>query len=83
MIDAQGSSTTQPRVLLDTPGGTVFPGGGLSTGRKVYGLALLVEALTGGLDRVWPCWRSRGLGHHCFFSPHCGSLPANMIWIFR
>jgi LDH2 family malate/lactate/ureidoglycolate dehydrogenase len=48
-IDAQGEPTTDPAVLSQTPPGTILPIGGLSYGHKGYGLALMVEALTGGL----------------------------------
>ena len=36
-------------MLFDKPPGTLLPVGGLSHGHKGYGMALLVEALTGGL----------------------------------
>jgi len=47
--DAQGNATTDPGVLFTNPPGTLLPLGGLEAGHKGYALALLVEALTGGL----------------------------------
>ncbi len=47
--DAQGNATTDPGVLFNQPTGTLLPLGGLEGGHKGYALALLVEALTGGL----------------------------------
>jgi L-lactate dehydrogenase len=49
LIDAQGNPTRNPATLFDSPPGTILPVGGLSAGHKGYGLALLIEALTGGL----------------------------------
>jgi L-lactate dehydrogenase len=47
--DARGNATTDPAVLFNEPKGTLLPLGGLEGGHKGYALALLVEALTGGL----------------------------------
>lgn len=49
LIDAHGKPTRDPQVLFDQPPGTLLPVGGLSHGHKGYGMALLVETLTGGL----------------------------------
>jgi len=49
LIDARGRPSNDPQVLFDSPPGTLLPVGGLSHGHKGYGMALLVEALTGGL----------------------------------
>jgi LDH2 family malate/lactate/ureidoglycolate dehydrogenase len=49
MIDAAGRPAKDPAVLFTDPPGTILPIGGLDHGHKGYGLALLVEALTGGL----------------------------------
>ena len=49
MLDAQGNPTDDPGVLFATPPGTILPLGGLAAGHKGFGLALLIEALTGGL----------------------------------
>jgi LDH2 family malate/lactate/ureidoglycolate dehydrogenase len=49
MLDADGNPSRDPGVLSMTPPGTIMPLGGLSAGHKGYGLALMVEALTGGL----------------------------------
>ena len=48
-LDAQGEPTHDPAVLFAKPPGTILPLGGLDAGHKGYGLALMVEALTGGL----------------------------------
>ena len=47
--DARGVPTTDPSVLFNEPKGTLLPLGGLEAGHKGYALALLIEALTGGL----------------------------------
>jgi L-lactate dehydrogenase len=49
LLDAEGTPTDDPAVLFAEPPGTILPLGGLEAGHKGYGLALLVEALTGGL----------------------------------
>jgi L-lactate dehydrogenase len=49
LLDAAGSPTDDPAVLAADPPGTILPLGGLDAGHKGYGLALLNEALTGGL----------------------------------
>ena len=47
--DAAGNPTDDPAVLFNEPKGTLLPLGGLDAGHKGYALALLDEALTGGL----------------------------------
>ena len=47
--DARGEPTADPAVLFNDPKGTLLPLGGLEAGHKGYALALLIEALTGGL----------------------------------
>ncbi|MEI7531400.1 MAG: Ldh family oxidoreductase [Betaproteobacteria bacterium] len=49
LIDANGDLTNDPSVLSQNPPGTILPIGGTTYGHKGYGLALMVEALTGGL----------------------------------
>jgi len=49
MLDAQGRPSHDPAVLSQDPPGTILPLGGLEAGHKGFGLALAVEALTGGL----------------------------------
>ncbi len=49
LLDASGHPTDDPAALFTEPPGTILPLGGLEAGHKGYGLALLVEALTGGL----------------------------------
>lgn len=48
-LDALGQPTRDPAVLFEQPPGTILPLGGLDAGHKGYGLALMIEALTGGL----------------------------------
>lgn len=49
VIDGEGRATSDPAVLFTEPRGTILPLGGIDSGHKGFGLALLVEALTGGL----------------------------------
>lgn len=49
LVSPAGEATDDPGVLFATPRGALLPVGGLAYGHKGYGLALLVEALTGGL----------------------------------
>ena len=48
-LDALGQPTNDPGVLSTQPPGTILPLGGLDAGHKGYGLALSIEAMTGGL----------------------------------
>jgi LDH2 family malate/lactate/ureidoglycolate dehydrogenase len=48
-LDALGQPTDDPSVLFTNPPGTILPLGGLDVGHKGYGLALMIEAMTGGL----------------------------------
>jgi LDH2 family malate/lactate/ureidoglycolate dehydrogenase len=48
-LDALGQPTDDPSVIFAQPPGTILPLGGLDAGHKGYGLALMIEALTGGL----------------------------------
>ena len=50
MLDAAGNPSHDPAVLAADPPGTILPLGGLEAGHKGFGLALMVEALTGGLS---------------------------------
>jgi LDH2 family malate/lactate/ureidoglycolate dehydrogenase len=51
LIDAEGRPTTDPRVLEQTePRGSLLLLGGLESGHKGFGMALMVEALTQGLS---------------------------------
>lgn len=49
VIDDHGQPSDDPAVLFREPKGTILPLGGIDSGHKGYGLALLVEALTGAL----------------------------------
>lgn len=48
-LDANGQATRDPAVIFEKPPGTILPVGGLAAGHKGYGLAILIESLTGGL----------------------------------
>ncbi len=48
-LTPEGEPTDDPAVMYATPPGTLLPTGGVDHGHKGYALALLVEALTGGL----------------------------------
>jgi LDH2 family malate/lactate/ureidoglycolate dehydrogenase len=48
-LTAAGEPTDDPGALYTTPPGTLLSTGGVDHGHKGYALALLVEALTGGL----------------------------------
>jgi LDH2 family malate/lactate/ureidoglycolate dehydrogenase len=64
--DAQGNATIDPAVLFNEPMGTLLPLGGLEGGHKGYALALLVEALTGGLGGFGRADPSEGWGATVF-----------------
>ncbi|MDR5835812.1 Ldh family oxidoreductase [Caballeronia sp. LZ034LL] len=48
-LDAEGNPSGDPGVLSADPPGSILPVGGMTYGHKGFGLALLIEALTGGL----------------------------------
>jgi LDH2 family malate/lactate/ureidoglycolate dehydrogenase len=48
-VDSEGVPTDDPKKILSDPPGALLPAGGLDHGHKGYSLALLVEAITGGL----------------------------------
>ena len=64
--DAQGNATSDPGVLFNEPKGTLLPLGGLEGGHKGYALALLVEAMTGGLAGFGRADPSEGWGATVF-----------------
>jgi len=49
LLDAEGHATDDPGVLFSEPKGTILPTGGIEAGHKGYGLALIVEMLTGAM----------------------------------
>jgi L-lactate dehydrogenase len=49
LIDAEGRPTADPAAMTKEPKGALLPLGGIDAGHKGFALALLVEALTGGL----------------------------------
>jgi LDH2 family malate/lactate/ureidoglycolate dehydrogenase len=49
LLDAEGRTTDDPGVLFSEPRGTILPIGGVDAGHKGYGLALIVEMLTGAM----------------------------------
>lgn len=70
LIDAQGQPTCDPTVLSAQPPGTILPVGGLSAGHKGYGLALLIEALTGGLGGYGRADDAAGWGASVYVTLH-------------
>lgn len=64
--DAQGCPTDDPSVLFNEPMGTLLPLGGLDAGHKGFALALLVEAMTGGLTGFGRADASEGWGATVF-----------------
>ncbi|HLJ11137.1 MAG TPA: Ldh family oxidoreductase [Planctomycetaceae bacterium] len=49
ILDADGNPTTDPKKLYGTPSGTILPMGG-DQAYKGFGLAFMIEMLTGGLS---------------------------------
>ncbi|MFL6716654.1 MAG: Ldh family oxidoreductase [Burkholderiaceae bacterium] len=70
MLDAQGHPSHDPAVLAADPPGTILPLGGLEAGHKGFGLALIVEALTGGLSGHGRADPPDGWGATVFMSLH-------------
>lgn len=68
MLDASGHPSSDPGVLLTDPPGTILPLGGLESGHKGFGLALLIEALTGGLAGLGRADANEGWGATVFLS---------------
>jgi L-lactate dehydrogenase len=64
--DANGNATADPAVLFNEPKGTLLPLGGLDAGHKGFALALIVEALTGGLAGFGRADASEGWGATVF-----------------
>lgn len=48
LLDAEGEASDDPKTVTERSG-SILPLGGLETGHKGFGLALMIEALTGGL----------------------------------
>jgi L-lactate dehydrogenase len=68
--DAQGNATRDPAVLFNEPKGTLLPLGGLEAGHKGFALALLIEALTGGLAGHGRSDAAEGWGATVFVQVH-------------
>lgn len=68
MLDAEGRPSHDPAVLASDPPGTILPLGGLSAGHKGFGLAVLIEALTGGLSGFGRADPPAGWGATVFMS---------------
>ena len=86
--DAQGVPSTDPAVLKADPPGTILPLGGLETGHKGFALAVLIEALTGGLAAHGRADPAEGWGATVFMSLYdpeaFGGLPGfvrQMDWL--
>jgi LDH2 family malate/lactate/ureidoglycolate dehydrogenase len=65
-LDAQGAPTDDPARVFGQPPGALLPMGGVDHGHKGFALALLVEALTGGLAGYGRADRPEGWGATVF-----------------
>ena len=88
MLDANGEASRDPGVLFADPPGTILPLGGLAAGHKGFGLAMMIEALTGGLAGFGRADPREGWGATVFitlFDPEAfGGLDAfrrQMDWL--
>ncbi|MCA1323171.1 Ldh family oxidoreductase [Herbaspirillum sp. alder98] len=68
LIDGHGNPSRDPAVLAQDPPGTILPLGGLAAGHKGFGLAVLIEALTGGLSGYGRADPPSGWGATVFMS---------------
>jgi L-lactate dehydrogenase len=66
MLDEGGQPSDDPAVLFPPHQGTILPLGGLDSGHKGYGLALMVEAMTSGLAGHGRADPKEGLGASVF-----------------
>ena len=88
LLDSAGNSSRDPGVLFTQPPGTILPLGGSEAGHKGYGLALLVELMTGGLAGFGRADPKQGWGATVFVQlidpdAFCGrdALTRQMQWI--
>src|SRR3546814_430990 len=70
LLDADGHPSRDPNVFATDPPGTIMPLGGTTAGHKGFGMALMVEALTGGLAGHGRTAPSEGWGATVFLSLH-------------
>lgn len=68
LLDGQGNPSRDPAVFTQEPPGTIMPLGGVDAGHKGFGLALLIEALTGGLAGHGRADAKEGWGATVFLS---------------
>src|SRR3546814_11516817 len=84
LLDADGRPSRDPNVFATDPPGTIMPLGGTTAGHKGLGMALMVEALTGGLAGHGRTAPSEGWGAPVFLrlhGPHLGSAScAARVW---
>lgn len=74
LIDNEGRPSRDPNVLSTKPPGTILPLGGLDSGHKGFGLALMVETLTAGLGGFGRADEPTGWGASVFLQvidPSC------------
>ena len=50
LVDREGNSSDDPKILFENRGGSLLPLGGMDLGYKGFGLALFVEAITNALS---------------------------------
>lgn len=67
-LDAKGQPSRDPGVLSADPPGSILPVGGMAWGHKGFGLALLIEAMTGGLAGHGRADPAEGWGATVFLS---------------
>jgi LDH2 family malate/lactate/ureidoglycolate dehydrogenase len=70
LLDAHGLPSRDPAVLATNPPGTLLPLGGLTSGYKGFGMALIVEALTAGLAGRGRADASEGWGATVYLTLH-------------
>lgn len=68
LLDGQGNPSRDPAVFTQEPPGTIMPLGGVDAGHKGFGLAVLIEALTGGLAGHGRADAGEGWGATVFLS---------------
>ncbi len=78
LLDAQGNPSRDPAVLQTKPPGTILPLGGLRSGHKGFGLALIVEALTAGLAGRGRADPAEGWGATVYLTLHDPSAFGGM-----
>ena len=89
LLDAAGRPSQDPKVVTEG-GGTIQPVGGQEVGHKGFGLALMIEALTGGLAAFGRADEPEGWGATVFvqvFQPEAfggiAGFNKQMDWLYK